>query len=133
MCRAGRRNRQDRHPVPERFARAGEIGLHLVELLSVPGRHNEVALPVWRVPACEPVDQSIPFAPANPPASPSVPAIGIAAVALSSESSADSRTSRRLAPLRVRRIRSVRLHVDLTVLAKLACRLANERVPAVAA
>lgn len=32
-----------------------------------------------------------------------------------------------MAPLRVRRIGRVRLHVDLTVLAKLACRLASER------
>jgi hypothetical protein len=30
-------------------------------------------------------------------------------------------------PLRVRRLERVRLHVDLTVLAKLACRLAAER------
>lgn len=32
-----------------------------------------------------------------------------------------------MAPLRVRRIERVRLHVDLTILAKLACRLASER------
>jgi transposase len=32
-----------------------------------------------------------------------------------------------MAPLRVRRLERVRLHVDLTVLAKLACRLASER------
>jgi len=38
-----------------------------------------------------------------------------------------------LLPLRVRRIERVRLHVDLTVLAKLACRLASERTLAVAA
>jgi Transposase DDE domain len=36
-------------------------------------------------------------------------------------------------PLRVRRIERVRLHVDLTVLAKLTCRLASERALAVAA
>jgi hypothetical protein len=36
-------------------------------------------------------------------------------------------------PLRVRRIERVRLHIDLTVLAKLACRLASERSFAVAA
>jgi hypothetical protein len=36
-------------------------------------------------------------------------------------------------PLRVRRIERVRLHVDLTALAKLACRLASERALAVAA
>jgi len=36
-------------------------------------------------------------------------------------------------PLRVRRIERVRLHVDLTVLAKLACRLASERALAVGA
>lgn len=38
-----------------------------------------------------------------------------------------------LAPLRVRRIERVRLHADLTILAKLACRLASERAVAVAA
>jgi transposase, IS5 family len=38
-----------------------------------------------------------------------------------------------MAPLRVRRIERVRLHVDLTILAKLACRLATERALAVAA
>jgi hypothetical protein len=36
-------------------------------------------------------------------------------------------------PLRVRRIERVRLHVDLTILTKLACRLAHERALAVAA
>lgn len=35
-------------------------------------------------------------------------------------------------PLRVRRIERVALHVDLTVLAKLACRLATERILAFA-
>jgi transposase len=35
-------------------------------------------------------------------------------------------------PLRVRRIERVRLHVDLTILAKLACRLAAERALALA-
>ena len=35
-----------------------------------------------------------------------------------------------LAPLRVRRLERVRLHVDLTVLAKLACRLATARATA---
>jgi len=38
-----------------------------------------------------------------------------------------------MAPLRVRRIERVRLQVDLTVLAKLACRLADERAIALAA
>jgi transposase len=38
-----------------------------------------------------------------------------------------------LTPLRVRRLERVKLHVDLTVLAKLACRLAAERAVAVAA
>lgn len=38
-----------------------------------------------------------------------------------------------MAPLRVRRIERVRLHVDLTILAKLACRLASERALAVSA
>jgi hypothetical protein len=38
-----------------------------------------------------------------------------------------------MAPLRVRRIERVRLHVDLTVLAKLATRLARERAIALAA
>jgi hypothetical protein len=38
-----------------------------------------------------------------------------------------------MAPLRVRRIERVRLHVDLTVLAKLSCRLASERALALAA
>lgn len=38
-----------------------------------------------------------------------------------------------MAPLRVRRLERVRLHVDLTVLAKLGCRLASERALAVAA
>jgi hypothetical protein len=38
-----------------------------------------------------------------------------------------------MALLRCRRIERVRLHVDLTVLAKLACRLASERALAVAA
>jgi hypothetical protein len=33
----------------------------------------------------------------------------------------------------MRRIERVRLHVDLTVLAKLACRLASERAVALAA
>lgn len=32
-----------------------------------------------------------------------------------------------LAPLRVRRIERVRLHADLTILAKLSCTLANQR------
>jgi hypothetical protein len=36
-------------------------------------------------------------------------------------------------PLRVRRIERVRLHVDLTVLAKLSCRLASERALAATA
>jgi transposase len=36
-------------------------------------------------------------------------------------------------PLRVRRIERVRLHVDLTILTKLTCRLASERALAVAA
>jgi hypothetical protein len=36
-------------------------------------------------------------------------------------------------PLRVRRIERVRLHVDQTVVAKLACRLAAERALIVAA
>ena len=35
-----------------------------------------------------------------------------------------------MAPLRVRQIGRVRLHVDLTVLAKLACRLPTERTSA---
>jgi hypothetical protein len=38
-----------------------------------------------------------------------------------------------MAPLRVRRIERVRLHVDLTMLAKLSCRLASERALALAA
>jgi hypothetical protein len=38
-----------------------------------------------------------------------------------------------MAPLRVRRIERVRLHLDLTVLAKLACRLAAERAVRIAA
>jgi transposase len=38
-----------------------------------------------------------------------------------------------MAPLRVRRIERVRLRVDLTALAKLACRLASERARALAA
>ena len=38
-----------------------------------------------------------------------------------------------LAPLRVRRIERVRLHADLTILAKLASRLASERAVALAA
>jgi transposase, IS5 family len=38
-----------------------------------------------------------------------------------------------MAPLRVRRIERVRLHADLTILAKLASRLANERAVALAA
>jgi len=38
-----------------------------------------------------------------------------------------------MGPLRVRRIERVRLHVDLTVLGKLACRLASERTCALAA
>ena len=38
-----------------------------------------------------------------------------------------------LAPLRVRRIERIRLHADLTILAKLACRLASERTLALAA
>ena len=38
-----------------------------------------------------------------------------------------------LAPLRVRRIERVRLHADLTILAKLACRLAAERAVRLAA
>ena len=38
-----------------------------------------------------------------------------------------------MAPLRVRRLERVSLHVDLTVLAKLACRLASERTLAAAA
>jgi hypothetical protein len=36
-------------------------------------------------------------------------------------------------PLRVRGIERVRLHVDLAVFAKLACRLASERALALAA
>jgi hypothetical protein len=38
-----------------------------------------------------------------------------------------------MAPLRVRRIERVRLHVDLTILVKLAARLASERALAIAA
>lgn len=38
-----------------------------------------------------------------------------------------------LLPLRVRGIDSVRLHADLTILAKLACRLASERALSLAA
>jgi hypothetical protein len=38
-----------------------------------------------------------------------------------------------MAPLRVRRVERVRLHVDLTILAKLATRLASERAVALAA
>ena len=39
----------------------------------------------------------------------------------------DTDRIQRLAPLRVLRIERVRLHADLTILAKLACRLASER------
>ena len=38
-----------------------------------------------------------------------------------------------MAPLRVRGLERVKLHVDLTVLAKLSCRLAAEHAVAVAA
>jgi hypothetical protein len=38
-----------------------------------------------------------------------------------------------LTPLRVRGIERVRLHADLTILAKLCCRMASERVVALAA
>lgn len=38
-----------------------------------------------------------------------------------------------LAPLRVRRLDRVRLHADLTILAKLACALARARVVPLAA
>jgi hypothetical protein len=38
-----------------------------------------------------------------------------------------------MAPLRVRRIERVRLHVDLTILAKLSCALARARAVSLAA
>jgi hypothetical protein len=38
-----------------------------------------------------------------------------------------------LSPLRVRGLERVKLHADLTILAKLACRLVTERALAVAA
>jgi hypothetical protein len=38
-----------------------------------------------------------------------------------------------LAPLRVRGLERARLHVDLTILAELVCRLASERALALAA
>jgi len=50
---------------------------------------------------------------------------------LDDEAAGDRR--RRLAPLRVRGIERVRLHADLTILAKLSCALSRARDVAVAA
>ena len=93
---------------------------------------DEVALPDRRVQARQPVGQGRPAAPADPARDSALegPLPGRASV---EREFGRLKHEWALAPLRVRGIERVRLHADLTILAKLSCALARARAVPLAA
>ena len=95
-------------------------------------RSVQVALPDWRVSPRLDLDQGRPPPPSRPSRDEAVE------VALRGRGSVEREFGRlkhewALLPLRVRGIEQVRLHADLTILAKLACALARARAVPLAA